>query len=36
MLVQSIDQYKEIYIKAKRDFNKIVTVGAALLCHKID
>jgi DNA topoisomerase-3 len=34
MLVQSIDQYKDIFIKAKRDFNKIVMVSAALLSHR--
>jgi len=27
MLVESIDQYKEVYILAKRDFQKVMQVG---------
>lgn len=27
MLEEAIQQYKEIFVKAKRDFNKVVSVG---------
>jgi hypothetical protein len=30
MLVEAIEQYKEIFIKAKREFNKVFEVGAHL------
>ena len=26
MLAQSIDQYKEVYIKARREFDKVINV----------
>lgn len=29
MLEQSIEQYKEVFIRAKNEFNKIVDVSAA-------
>jgi hypothetical protein len=27
MIEEAIQQYKEIFVKAKRDFNKVVSVG---------
>ena len=31
MLDQSIEQYKEVYIKARREFDKVINVRLALI-----
>jgi DNA topoisomerase-3 len=31
MLVEAIDQYREIFLKARRDFNKVISVGHGCL-----
>ena len=31
MLVQSLDQYKDMYVIVKREFEKVTSVGSAFL-----
>jgi DNA topoisomerase-3 len=28
MLIQAIEQYKEVFLKARRDFEKVITVSS--------